>query len=186
MNTMTAARHDNTHLLSPIRICTMASRLLTTRLLAVLLVFFVCVFGVSVAYVNFQPTALTHPDFDAAALSGTPQVDRKYGFSTLTVNDDYSIQLCGAPAFAEQSVDLYLTNPAGNKVWFRAEILDADGNLLAASGVLKQNQHLPSISFEEPLPNDKDIELVVRIIGYEPNTWHSAGTVSLKMVLSSD
>ena len=112
------------------------------------------------AYHAFQPVMFTHPDFDPAAVSGTPQVEEKYGYSTLTVDEEYAVRLCGAPANDGQTVDLFLTNPADNGVWFRAEVLDGDGEVLgvhrcAASGRVSALRHLQPAADGTGDPGDR-------------------------------
>ena len=86
------------------------------------------------AYNYFQPVTLTHPDFDAAAVSGEPDVDsERYGYSTLQVDEGYAVALCGVPANDGQNIEFCLTNPSDNGVWLRAEVLDEEGNILSMS-----------------------------------------------------
>ena len=73
----------------------------------------IAAFGVAAAvwaYHYFQPAVLTHPDFDAAAVTGAPEVEERYGYSTLQVDENYSVMLCGVPANDGQNVAFYLTN----------------------------------------------------------------------------
>ena len=134
------------------------------------------------SYYHFQPTALTHPDFDPNAVTGTPQVDEKYGYSTLTLEDSYLVCLCGVPANDGQTVEFYLTNPAESQVWFRAEILDEQGNQIGSTGVLRPGEYLPSITLTRPL-TQRETPVTVRIVAYEPDTWQSRGNVNLNMTL---
>lgn len=134
------------------------------------------------AYFYFQPVVLTHPDFDAAAVSGAPQVEERYGYSTLEVDEEYSILLCGVPANDGQTVEFYLTNPADNGVWFRAEVLNEDGEVIGSTGVLRQGEYLPAITLSEPL-TERETPVTVRIVAYEPDTWQSRGNVNLNLTL---
>ena len=155
-----------------------------TALLALLYVL-IAALGVGAAvwaYRHFQPAVFTHPDFDAAAVAGAPQVGEQYGYSTLTVEEDYRIQLCGVPANDGRTVDFHLTNPAGNGVWFRAEVLSEDGEVLAATGVLRPGEHLPPLTLSEPLSGE-EVPVTVRIVAYEPDTWRSRGNVNLNLTL---
>lgn len=90
--------------------------------------------------------------------------------------------LCGVPANDGQTVELYLTNPADNEVWFRAEVLDGDGNLLGSTGVLRQNTHLPTVTLEQPL-TEQETPVTIHIVAYEPDTWQSRGNINLNMTL---
>ena len=137
------------------------------------------------AYFLFQPAQLTHPDFDPAAVAGEPVVDERYGYSALTVDEEYRVMLCGVPANDGQTLELYLTNPADNGVWFRAEVRDAEGGLLASTGVLRQGEHLPAIALSRPL-TDRETPVTVRIVAYEPDTWQSRGNVNLNLTIYKD
>lgn len=134
------------------------------------------------AYHHFQPVALTHPDFEAAAMSGTPRVEERYGYSTLAVDETYQVRLCGVPANDGQSVDFYFTNPPESGVWFRAEVLDADGEVLAATGVLRPGEYLPTVTLSRPL-TQQETPVTVHIVAYEPDTWQSRGNVNLNLTL---
>lgn len=142
-------------------------------------------FGVAAAvwaYHYFQPAVLTHPDFDAAAVSGVPQVDERYGYSTLQVDEKYRILLCGVPANDGQTVDFFLTNPADNGVWFRAEVLNENGDVIGSTGVLRQGEYLSSITMAEPL-TERETAVTLRIVAYEPDSWQSRGNVNLNLTL---
>ena len=155
-----------------------------TAKLAVLYLLIVA-FGVATAvwaYHYFRPAVLTHPDFDVAAVSGAPQVDERYGYSTLQVDETYSVMLCGVPANDGQTVDFYLTNPEDNGVWLRAEVLSEDGRRIGSTGVLRQGEYLPSIALTELL-TERETPVTLRIVAYEPNTWQSRGNINLNLTL---
>ena len=154
-----------------------------TALYAVLAVLIVA--SAVAAYFLFKPAQLGHPDFDPAAVSGEPAVDERYGYSTLQVDEEYRVMLCGVPANDGQTLELYLTNPADNGVWFRAELLDQAGEVLYATGVLRQGQHLPTIALPPPL-SDRETPITVRIVAYEPDTWQSRGNVNLNLTIYKD
>ena len=126
------------------------------------------------AYRHFQPVPFTHPGFDPAAVAGEPQVD-----------EEYAVRLCGVPANDGQNVSLFLTNPAENGVWFRAEVVDGDGTVLASTGVLRQGEYLPSVALSRPL-TQRETPVTVRIVAYEPDTWRSRGNVNLNLTLYLD
>jgi hypothetical protein len=134
------------------------------------------------AYHHFQPAALTHPDFEEAALTGTPQVEERYGYSTLNVDETYLIRLCGVPANDGQAVDFYFTNPPESGVWFRAEVLSEGGQLLASTGVLRPGEYLPTVTLNQEL-TQQETPVTVRIVAYEPDTWQSRGNVNLNLTL---
>ena len=134
------------------------------------------------AYHYFQPAVLTHPDFDTAAVSGAPEVEERYGYSTIRVDEEYRVMLCGVPANDGQNVEFYLTNPADNGVWFRAEVLHGDGGVIGSTGVLRQGEYLPAITLTEPL-TERETAVTLRIVAYDPDTWQSRGNVNLNLTL---
>lgn len=179
MNTTTST----IQLQQPGRFCVTAQhRFLRKALLLALCIIF-CITCIGVSYAVFQPTALVHPDFDSSAVAGTPEVGKDAGYSTLKVQDGYHVSLCGKPQISGDDVFFFITNPVSNDVWFRVEVLDKAGKILGETGVLKQDQHLPSIRLMLP-ENQKEIPVTIRVISYAPNTWQSCGNVSLQMVLS--
>ena len=162
--------------------CLTAMRRNIRRTILYILALIICIAAVAFAYFHFHPAMFSHPDFESAALSGTPQVEKEYGYSLLSVQEGYSISICGAPAVNENEVFFNITNPSDNSVWIRMEVLNANGEVIGSSGVLKQGQYLPSIELKEELEAGTS-DISVRIIGYEPNTWQSRGNVNLQMVL---
>lgn len=178
----TTSNANNSPLQNCGKLCLTAQRKITFIALVYTLTVLVCIGAVAFTCYAFQPTILEHPDFEPNAVVGAPMVDKSLGFSTLTVRDDYAIQICGSPAFDGQNVHLYLTNPKGNNVWFRAEILSEDGEVLGSTGVLKQGQYIECVQLYDEIKEDTTT-VMVRIVGYVPNTWHSAGNVNLQIVL---
>ena len=159
------------------------SRKHTLVYVAVLLIG-ILVISLSVLYI--KPMALYHPEYDKGVESGMPSLDKdKFGYSILEVADDYKIQICGLPANDGQNIDLYLTNLKTNNVWFRAEIYDANANLLGSSGVIKQGKYVKTVTLDEPL-KERETPVSVKIIGYEPGSWVSKGSVSLKLTIYKD
>lgn len=134
------------------------------------------------AYHHFQPVVFTRPDFDETAVAGAPQVEERYGYSALRVADDYTVKLCGVPANDGQTVEFYLTNPADNGVWFRAEVHSQAGDILGSTGVLRPGEHLPSITLSQPL-TEQETPITIRVVAYEPDTWQSRGNVNLNLTL---
>ena len=164
--------------------CITARNRIIKRTILFVSTFVICAAAVVFSYVKFQPAIITHPDFDAAAIIGQPEVGEEYGYSTLTVRDGYRVQLCGAPAVNGQKVSFFLTNPKGNDIWLRAVVLGEDNEILASSGVLRQGEYLPELNMEQPLEK-RSTPVTVKIISYVPNTWQSAGNINLQLNLYS-
>lgn len=138
--------------------------------------------AIAAAWLVFRPGVFRRPDFEPAAVAGEPQVDERYGYSTLQVDQEYILRVCGMPANDGRTVEFQLTNPAESGVWFRAELLDGEGTLLASTGVLRPGEHLPALELAEPLTEEQTV-VNLRVVGYEPHTWRSRGNVNLSLTL---
>lgn len=122
------------------------------------------------------PPAFTPPPFEANAKKGVPDVSEGLGYSQLDATA-YKVSLCGNPSMEGSSADIWLTNPADNKVWFKLRIFDREGSILGESGLLKPGEYVQKISLkEEPKPAQ---EIIMKIMAYEPDTYYSAGAVTL-------
>jgi hypothetical protein len=124
----------------------------------------------------------SRPDFDSSAQTGEPEVEEKYGYATLEIEDGYVVKVCGVPANDGQDVNFYLTNASDNTVWLRGEVLDENNRVLGSSGVIKPGEYLTSITMDEPLEDDT-AQVKLRVIAYEPDTWQSRGNVSLQTTI---
>ena len=59
-------------------------------------------------------------------------------------------------------------------------IMDEEGNILAETGLLKPGQYVKTVQFTT-LPTTGQ-KLTMKIMGYEPETYHSVGAVVLNTV----
>lgn len=90
--------------------------------------------------------------------------------------------LCGAPAVQEGAAQLWFTNPGQNTVWLKVRIYTPDGILLGESGLLKPGQYVQAVALS-PVP-DAGTSIVLKVMAYEPDTYHSAGAVTLNTALA--
>lgn len=122
------------------------------------------------------------PPFDEAAQSGTPEVPEGLGWSEINANDLYRVSVCGVVKVNDGKADIYFTNPEANNVWLKLRILDAEGNILGQTGLIKPGEYVQSIAFDKaPKAGDS---ISMKVMGYEPETYYSAGAVSLNTVVS--
>ena len=124
----------------------------------------------------------TPPPFDEGAQTGTPEVDSALGWSEVDANGVYKVSVCGVVKVENKKADVYLTNPEGNNVWLKLRILDAEGNILGQTGLIKPGEYVRTITFDT-VP-DAGSKIVMKVMGYVPDTYQSAGAVSLNTVIS--
>lgn len=151
-------------------------------LLAMAVVCLLSVAVLAVVWVRTRNTGFTPPPFEAAAVDGTPAPDttaRAYGVVDAQA---YKVALCAVPEVKDGAADICFTNPAENEVWIKVQLYDADGNLLGESGLLKPGQYVEKVSLNK-IPRD-GAAVMLRVVGYEPETYHSAGTFGLNTTFS--
>ena len=124
---------------------------------------------------NFTP-----PPFDASAEAGTPEVPDGMGYSEFDAKL-FKASVCGEVKVVDGSADIYLTNPESNYAWLKVRVLDENGNILGETGLIKPGEYVKSVAFNT-VP-EKGAKIVLKIMAYEPNTYHSAGSASLNTVM---
>ena len=90
---------------------------------------------------------------------------------------NFSAHICGKVTLNESEANVFFTNDDGNKVWLKLRILDQEDNILAETGLLKPNEYIRAVTFYTVPENGATIK--IKIMAYEPDTYYSAGTVTL-------
>ncbi|MCD8120592.1 MAG: hypothetical protein LUE29_14145 [Lachnospiraceae bacterium] len=124
-----------------------------------------------------EQSSFIPPEFDSAAVTGTPEPEDD---SWSQINQDgmgFSAHICGSVVIENGAADLYFTNDEGNEVWLKLRIMDEYGNILAETGLLKPGEYVQSVLFDI-LPDDGS-SISMKIMAYEPDTYYSAGAVTL-------
>lgn len=121
------------------------------------------------------------PSFDADAQSGVPDVPDGLGWQELDAQA-YRFSVCGVFAPVNGIADIYLTNPKDSGVWMKLRVLDAEGNMLGETGLLRSGEYVRSVKLQN-IP-DMGETVVMKLMAYEPDTYHSAGAVSLNTVVT--
>jgi len=116
------------------------------------------------------------PPFEASAVEGLPDVPEAAGYHKISADGmPFSAYLCGNVTINANLITVYFTNPAENSVWLKLRILDENGVILGESGILRPNEYVESIMLSASLPDNTPIKM--KIMAYEPNTYHSEGAV---------
>lgn len=85
---------------------------------------------------------------------------------------------------ADGALELYLTSPEENEAYLLCEVTDIEGKTLYRSGLLRPGEYVERLDSLTALEN-KAIEIAVNIYAFEPETFYSIGTVTLKNVLQA-
>ena len=124
-----------------------------------------------------EQAEFTPPPFETTAQSGMPNAADESWTQIYKDGMNFSTHLCGKVVLNGNSADVYLTNDEGNKVWLKLRILDEEDNILAETGLLKPNEYVRTVTFDTVPENRATIKL--KIMAYEPDTYYSAGAVTL-------
>ncbi len=128
---------------------------------------------------NRQPEFVP-PEFESSAQVGTPDTEDP---SRTPIHRDgmgFSAHICGKVAVKDGTADVWFTNDSGNEVWLKLRILDENDRILAETGLLKPNEYLKTVTFTTVPQSGAKIRL--KIMAYEPETYYSAGAVTLNTV----
>ena len=123
----------------------------------------------------------TPPEFDRAAIAGMPDVPPNLGFSPLEVEQGYTAYVCGKLFADGRNVDLYFTSPENNLVWLMLRITDETGTILGETGIIRPGEYVKTLILEKT--PKKEINVKLKIIAYQPETYSSMGTVGLNTKL---
>ena len=124
----------------------------------------------------------TPPAFESAAVAGTPEVPDDLGYCELYQDGmAYRFSICGAVTMNGNTATVYFTSPESNEKWLKLRVLDAEGNVLGETGLIKPGEYVQTVELTEALAEGTAIKL--KIMGYEPETYTSAGSVNLNTVI---
>lgn len=119
----------------------------------------------------------TPPPFEETAMTGTPVVSHNPSWDELDAKA-FQFSVCGEPVLEKETADVWLTNPESNKVWLKLRILDKNDAVLGETGLIKPGEYVQTVRFTV-IPKKGD-EIKLKIMGYEPETYYSAGSAVLK------
>ena len=123
------------------------------------------------------------PPFDTTAQTGTPEVPEDLGWQELDAQA-YKFSICGAILPKNGKADVWLTNPEESEVWLKVRVLDMDGNTLGETGLIRPGEYVRSVRLNTVPKTGDNVQL--KIMAYEPDTYYSAGTVSLNTTVKGD
>jgi hypothetical protein len=123
-----------------------------------------------------EPAVFTPPPFDENAVQGTPDVPEGMGWGEVDAHV-YKASICGVVTVEDGKADVWFTNPESNTVWLKLRVLDANGNTLGETGLIRSGEYVQSVLFET-IPEVGD-SIGLKLMAYEPETYYSAGSATL-------
>ena len=129
-----------------------------------------------------KATEFVPPNFETSAVQGTPEVEESMGYTELYKEGmAYRVAACGMPTVDGQNLTVYFTNTEGNEKNLKLRVLDTEGNILGETGLIKPGEYVKNVTLSKTLDAGEKIKL--KIMGYEPETYESAGSVSLNVTV---
>lgn len=122
------------------------------------------------------------PSFEDNVVAGQPP-SMVMGPDWSYVEDEalpFKIGIVNCPKSSNGRLLVWFTNPEDSDTWVQLQVMDADGNLTASSGLLIPGTYLESI----PCDFSSGDEISVKIVGYEPNLYYSKGSFVLHTVVA--
>jgi len=129
---------------------------------------------------NKSREGFTPPSFDSAAVQGIPDVPDDLGYSPVEAAA-FTVYLCGNVIADGNTADVYFTSADINTVWLKLRILDADGETIGETGLIKAGEYVKSVNLTK-IPAD-GAAIKSKIMAYEPETYYSAGSAALNTTL---
>lgn len=153
-------------------------------MIALLAVCIVAVVGMVIALAvtgkKGEAPQFTPPPFEAAAQTGLPTVDDPSWNKIFQSGMSFVAYMCGKVTVNNGAADVYFANDEGNNAWLKLRVMDEEGNILAETGLLKPGEYVKTVQFTTVPQNGQ--KLTMKIMGYEPETYHSIGAVVLNTV----
>lgn len=135
----------------------------------------ICI-GVAFGYIRFKQgyrTFLT-PEHEAAAMAGVP--DTANAYQTLPVKEGYIVGIDTAPVYRNGILHLNVANEADSSVWFLVRVYH-DDKKIAQTGILYPGEYIGDVKCNQRLAAGDNV--MIQIIAYEPETYHSEGVARI-------
>lgn len=132
--------------------------------------------------IKSEKGAFVPPAFENMAVSGTPDVPEMLGYTELYQEGmAYRVSVCGVPLVEGQSLSVYFTNAESNEKYLKLRVLDEQGSILGETGLLQPGEYVENVELAETLSSGTAVKL--KIMGYEPEDYSSAGSVVLNVTV---
>ena len=126
----------------------------------------------------------TPPHFAQNAEDGAPDPGMVSAlmYGTLNLSEDISVSMLSEfTVTGSGEAEVWFTAPDTNRGWVMLRLLDAQGNVLGETGLLKPGQYVRTMQLDG-VPQNSGIVLA-KILTYEPETYFSMGSANAQVKL---
>ncbi len=128
-------------------------------------------------YRTFHP-----PRHEASAAGGIPSLENVQHYEELPVRDGYTVGIDTSPLYRDDKLYLNVANRKDNTVWFLVQVYLGD-ELIAKTGIFYPNEYVEKILCSKELSADDKI--LIKVLAYEPDTYHSEGVAKISTVVTA-
>lgn len=123
------------------------------------------------------------PKNEPEAVSGAPSIDGALGYTELYKEGmAYRVSLCGTVTMEGNNAVVYFTNTVGNEKYLKLRVLDGEGRTLGETGLLKPDEYVRCVELTKIPAAGATLRL--KVMGYEPSDYSSAGSVVLNVTVA--
>lgn len=153
------------------------NRLVAGAMIACLLSLTAMVVSLTAYDGNRKAADFVPPEFDGNAAWGVPNVPEGLGWNEIDAQA-YKASVCGVVIVENGKADIWFTNPESNTVWLKLRVLDAKGNILGETGLIRPGEYVQSVMLDTDLAIDERT-IRLKMMSYEPDTYYSMGSAVL-------
>ena len=147
------------------------------KFLALIIVLIILISTIVYLVFNIKSkSTFSKPSFELNASTEIPN-NIDYESSIIKVKEGYSIYINGIPKIEKNYLNINFISIEDNNVWIKIRVLDEEENIIGESGLIKPGEYLKNIKLNKKLKEEQNI--TYKIIGYEINSYMSAGTIEL-------
>jgi len=100
-----------------------------------------------------------------------------YKSSVIEVSEGYNIYINPVPSIEDNKLVINFISIKDNNIWIKIRILNDNEEIVGESGLVKPGEYLKSVILNKKINGNDNI--VYEIIGYEIDSYLSAGTIKL-------
>ncbi len=132
-------------------------------------------------YLRQQSEAFLPPSFDKNAQPIDASVELAETYGILDVTEGYRVGICGKPKLKNECLTICFSNLITNTVWIKLCIVDKEGMVLAETGLIHPGEYIKQVKVNRTI--DEGEPIIMQILGYQAETYYSAGEVSLETTI---
>ena len=120
------------------------------------------------------------PERDPGAAAGT--AENTLGFEMLPVREGYTVGIDTTPVYQDGRLYINAACPEDNTVWFMLRVYQED-TLIGQSGIFYPNEYVESVACSRELSAEDKV--LIKVMAYEPETYHSEGAAQISVAVSA-